>query len=179
MSEQPACFLRTERIGFRLWTAKDLPLAVGIWGNPRVTRLVADLGNPSEEQARERLARELANQGAYGVQYWPIFLLDGGENLGCCGLRPFRPEAGVFEIGAHLLPGRWGQGYATEALRCVIAHAFGPLKLRGLFARHNPNNHGSERIMKKLGFHYTHNEFMPQTGLGHPCYLLRAEEYRG
>jgi [ribosomal protein S5]-alanine N-acetyltransferase len=179
MSDRQAFFLRTERIDFRIWTAEDLPLAIGIWGNPQVTRLVADLGNPSKEQARERLAREMANQDAYGVQYWPIFMVDSGEHLGCCGLRPYRPEEGVFEIGAHLLPGRWGHGYATEALRCVVAHAFGPLQVRALFARHNPSNHGSGRVLEKLGFRNTHDEFMPQTGLNHPCYLLQAEEYRG
>jgi ribosomal-protein-alanine N-acetyltransferase len=179
MSDRERYFLRTERIGFRCWTADDLPLAVAIWGNPEVTRLVADLGNPSEAQARERLAREMANQDTFGVQYWPIFLLDGGEHLGCCGLRPYRPDDGVFEIGAHLLPGHWRQDYATEATRRVIAHAFGPLGVRGLFARHNPHNHGSGRILGKLGFRYTHDELMPQTGLGHPCYLLRAEDWRG
>jgi RimJ/RimL family protein N-acetyltransferase len=168
----PAYFLRTERIGFRTWSAEDVPLAVGIWGDPEVTRLIADLGLPSEGQARERLAREMANLSAHGVQYWPIFLLDGGANLGCCGLRPYRPEGGMFEVGAHILPARWGRGYATEALRCVIAQAFGPLKARGLFARHNPNNHGSGRVLGNLGFRYTHDEFVPQTGLHHPCYLM-------
>jgi hypothetical protein len=51
--------MRTERLGFRCWAAKDLPLAVAIWGQPAVTRLIADLANPSEEQARRRLAREM------------------------------------------------------------------------------------------------------------------------
>jgi RimJ/RimL family protein N-acetyltransferase len=172
MREQPAYCLQTERIGFRVWTAEDLPLALAIWGNPQVTKLIADLGNPSEEQARERLAREVANREAFGVQYWPLFLLDGGEPLGCCGLRPCRPEEGVYEVGAHILPPRWRQGYASEALRCVVAHAFGPLKVRGLFARHHPQNHGSGRVLARLGFRYTHDEVMPQTGLHHPCYLL-------
>src|SRR5262249_9778056 len=140
------------RIGFRCWRCEDLPLALTIWGNPLVTRLIADLGDPCEEQARQRLAREMANWEAFGVQYWPIFLLDGGENLGCCGLRPYRPEEGVFELGAHLLREYWGRGYATEATRRVIAHAFGPLGARALFARHNPANRGSVRILKKLGF---------------------------
>jgi ribosomal-protein-alanine N-acetyltransferase len=175
MNDQSDYFLRTERIGFRVWTADDLPLAVTIWGDPRVTRLVADLGHPSPEQAGERLAREVANHDAYGVQYWPIFLLDGGEPLGCCGLRPYRPEEGLFEVGAHLLPERWSQGYATEAVRGVVGHAFGPLGVRGLFARHHPGNHGSGRILEKFGFRHTHDEFMSQTGLDHPCYLLLRE----
>lgn len=32
-------FLRSERVGFRTWTAEDLPLALGLWGDPEVTRL--------------------------------------------------------------------------------------------------------------------------------------------
>ena len=173
MSGGQRYFLRTERLGFRCWAAQDLPLAVAIWGQPAVTRLIADLGNPSEEQAQQRLAREMANQEAYGVQYWPLFLLDGDEHLGCCGLRPCRPADGVFEVGAHLLPAQWNRGYATEATRGVIRHAFERLGIRGLFARHHPHNGGSGRILAKLGFRYTHEERMPQTGLDHPCYLLR------
>ena len=42
----------------------------------------------------------------------------------------YRPEVGVLEIGAHLLPQYWRQGCATEATRCVIDHAFRTLKLR-------------------------------------------------
>ena len=112
MSDGQRYFMRTERLGFRCWAAKDLPLAVAIWGQPEVTRLIADLGNPSAEQARQRLAREMANQDAFRVQYWPLFLLDGGKHLGCCGLRPYRPDDGVFEVGAHLLPAQWNRGYA-------------------------------------------------------------------
>jgi hypothetical protein len=78
MSDGQRYFMRTERLGFQCWAAKDLPLAVAIWGQPEVTRLIADLANPSEEQARRRLAREMANQEAFGVQYWPLFRLDGG-----------------------------------------------------------------------------------------------------
>jgi hypothetical protein len=39
-----------------------------------------------------------------------------------------------------------------------------------------PHNGGSGRVLEKLGFGYTHDEFMPQTGLNHPCYLLRPAD---
>ena len=162
-----------EEIVFRQWSHEDISLAAAIWADPQVTRLIADLGNPTEQQARDRLARELGNQAAYGVQYWPIFLRTG-THLGCCGLRPYQPA--VFEVGAHILPQHWGRGYATKALRCVLTYAFGTLRAEALFARHNPHNHGSGRVLTKLGFRYTHDQFMPQTGLNHPCYLLHADE---
>src|SRR5262245_40795823 len=139
-------FMRSARVGFRCWTEEDLPLAVAIWADPRVTRLVADLGNPSVEQARARLSLEVSDLAAFGVQYWPIFLLEG-QHLGCCGLRPYRPEEGVFKLGAHILPSYRKQGYAIEATRRVIEHAFGPLGIKALFARHNPHNSGSVRIV--------------------------------
>jgi hypothetical protein len=59
----------------------------------------------------------------------------------------------------------------------ALTHAFGPLGVRGLFARHHPHNHGSGRVLTSLGFRYTHDEFMPQTGLRRPCYLLTAGDY--
>jgi RimJ/RimL family protein N-acetyltransferase len=81
----------------------------------------------------------------------------------------------VFEVGAHLLPAYWGHGYATEALAAVVEYAFAVLKSEALFARHNPHNHGSAHVLTRLGFRHTHDEYMPQSGLNHPCYLLRPE----
>jgi hypothetical protein len=49
------------RVTFRLWTVEDLSLAIAIWGSREVTRLIADIGTRSEEQARECLAKEMAN----------------------------------------------------------------------------------------------------------------------
>src|SRR5262245_42339410 len=109
-----AYFLTSERIGFRTWAVEDLPLAMGLWGDPEVTKLIDARGQLSEDQVRERLSREIATQASHGIQYWPAFLLGTGEHLGCGGLRPYRPDEGVYELGSHLRPRYWGQGYATE-----------------------------------------------------------------
>lgn len=95
-------------------------------------------------------------------------------HLGCCGLRPYRLEDGIYELGFHLRPEHWGQGYATEAARAVIDHAFDTLHARALFAGHHPGNVASRRLLEKLGFRYTHDEFYAPTGLEHPSYLLES-----
>src|SRR5215813_6985824 len=65
----------TARLSFRTWREDDFPLAVALWGDPRVT---AFIGGPfSEEEIRQRLEREMALQHDHGLQYWPIFLLEG------------------------------------------------------------------------------------------------------
>lgn len=166
--------LQTERLGFRPWSEDDLGLALGLWGDPEVTRLI---GGPfSEEQVQERLSREIATQRSHGVQYWPMFLLTTGEHVGCCGLRPHRLEEKIYEIGFHLRRAQWGRGYAPEAARAVIEHAFGALDAAGLFAGHNPANDASRRLLAKLGFRYTHDEYYAPTGLNHPSYLLTKAE---
>jgi ribosomal-protein-alanine N-acetyltransferase len=169
-----AYFLHTERLGFRRWTEEDLDLAVGLWGDPRVTRLIDARGQLSVDDVRQRLAREIAIERTHGVQYWPIFLREGGAHVGCCGLRPHDLAARVYELGAHLRADHWGRGLAMEAASAVVAHAFSSLGASALFAGHNPANHDSRRLLEKLGFQYTHDELYPPTGLHHPSYLLRA-----
>ena len=67
-------------------------------------------------------------------------------------------------------------GLAVEAARAVIEYALTTLGAAGLFAGHHPANEASRRVLIKLGFHYTHDEFYPPTGLNHPSYRLAAEE---
>jgi len=149
---------------------EDVPLALALWGNSEVTHT---FGGPfSEPQILERLAREIANQLAYKLQYWPVFLLDTHEFAGCCGLRPYKTGTQVFELGFHFLPQFWKKGLATEAAQAVISYAFGTLALKGLFAGHHPDNAASARVLEKLGFRYTHRELYPPTGELHPSYFL-------
>jgi len=166
-------FLRTQRLGFRLWSDTDGALAMTLWGDAEVTRL---FGGPfSDNEVRARLEREVAQQADHGVQYWPIFLLESGEFVGCCGLRPYplgEPAGTVYEVGFHLRPQYWGRGLAKEAARAVIDHAFDALPTTSLFAGHHPDNAASARLLETLGFRYDHDEFYPPTGREHPSYVL-------
>jgi [ribosomal protein S5]-alanine N-acetyltransferase len=165
-------FLTTERLGFRSWQPEDIDLALALWGDPVVSRFIHAGGPPSPAAIEARLAREISMQAEHGIQYWPIFLLDGGAHVGCAGLRPYRPEQGILEIGVHLRPAFFRQGIAVEAARAVIAHAFEKAGAQALFAGHNPDNIASRAMLQKLGFRYTHDELYPPTGLMHPSYLL-------
>jgi len=171
--ERPAhrYFMVSERLGFGSWTQDDLPLAAAIWGDPEVTRLTGGPFTPRQVQAR--LDAEISNLLHHGIQYWPLFRLDTGEHVGCCGLRPRDMDAAVMELGFHLRREAWGHGYASEAAKAVIAWA--PTKgVAALMAGHHPQNHASGRALQGLGFIYTHDELYPPTGLMEPCYLLKV-----
>ena len=168
-------FLTTGRLGFAHWSASDLALAQGLWGNAEVTSLI---GGPfTVEQVEQRLNAEIACTDAYNVQYWPIFVLEDGAHAGCAGLRPYRIDQRIYELGFHLRPEYWGRGFAQEAGRAVIAYAFEQADASALFAGHHPANSASRRVLSKLGFQFTHEEFYAPTGLQHPSYQLTRSDY--
>jgi ribosomal-protein-alanine N-acetyltransferase len=174
MDRSNTYFLKTARLGFSRWSMDDFPLAVALWGDPEVTQFLGGAFSPEEIQ--ERLGREIALMSAHNIQYWPVFLLAGDAHVGCGGLRPYRLEDGVYEMGVHLRSAYWGQGLAAEAGHAIIAFAFETLGAQALFAGHHPANEASRRVLSKLGFQFTHLEFYAPTGLQHPSYLLKRTE---
>ena len=170
MSASRSYFMTTDRLGFGHWNEDDLALAMTLWGDPRVS---AFIGGPyAEEDVRARLTRQIEMSLAHKVQYWPVFLLQDGELAGCAGLRPYGDDKQIQELGFHFRPQYWGQGIAQEAARAVIAFAFETLDLKALFAGHHPDNAASARLLRKLGFRFTHQEIYPPTGILEPAYLL-------
>jgi ribosomal-protein-alanine N-acetyltransferase len=169
-------FIMTTRLGFRQWRENDLDLALILWSDYEVTKLIDARGKLSEAQVQERLTQEIRREKDYGVQYWPIFLLESNEFVGCCGLRPYNLSQQMYEIGFHIRSTHWRCGYAFEAACAVIDYAFNTFKATSLFAGHHPKNEASRSLLEKLGFHYTHDEYYPPTGLHHPSYLLKFSE---
>jgi len=159
----------TARLTFRCWVAEDLPLAIALWGDARVMAKI-DARAPGADSAQARLELEIRREREHGVQYWPIFGRSDGAHVGCCGLRPYQPD--VYELGFHLRPEAWGAGYATEAARAVIAHAFDERGAARLIAGHHPDNDASRRTLEKLGFTFTHRQLYEPTGREHPYYAL-------
>ena len=59
------------------------------------------------------------------------------------------------EIGYWLGVKFWGHGYATEAVRAVIDHAFEDLDCEALAAGARVTNPASRRVLEKCGFQWT------------------------
>lgn len=170
-------FLKTNRLGFRNWHENDLPLALQLWGDHDVTRFIDARGRLNEEQVKEKLLNEIDCFNQFSIQYFPIFLLNNNDFVGCCGLRPYQLIKSYYEIGFHINKKFWRQGLAKEAADAMINYAFNKLEAVELFAGHNPKNEGSKFLLNKLGFQYSQDEYYPPTGLNHPSYILSAERF--
>lgn len=67
-------------------------------------------------------------------------------------------KAGAYalpEVGFILRRDLWGQGLATEAMRCLIPHIFATTDVPALTADVDPRNLGSLRVLERLGFRET------------------------
>ncbi len=170
-------FLTTERLGFSVWNENDIFYALELWGNPEVTKFIVAGGTMLKEDVQQRLKKEIETFNNVNIQYWPIYFKETHENVGCCGVRPYDCEKNILEMGVHIKEQHWGIGIAQEACSKVIEYCFNTLKVKALFAGHNPKNISSAGLLKKLGFTYTHDEFYPPTGLYHPSYLLTKQDY--
>jgi RimJ/RimL family protein N-acetyltransferase len=84
-----------------------------------------------------------------------VFLIAtrGGNVIGGCGIARFGEEPP--EIGYWLGVPFWGQGYATEAVRAVIDHAFGDLGYDSVAGGARVSNPASRRVLEKCGFQWT------------------------
>lgn len=170
-------WMKTARLVFSRWAAKDLDLAQLLWGNPAVTRYISRTGRLTDEEIATRLQAEIDQGRSTGLQYWPVFLKKGSLLVGCCGLRPYQDESDCAELGAHLLPEYWRQGLAAEASRSVIAYAFRQLGMQALMAGHHPENQASRRTLLRLGFMPLGKEYYPPTGLYHPSYRITGKDF--
>ena len=84
-----------------------------------------------------------------------VFLIcaSNGGIVGCCGIAKLDGETP--EIGYWLGVPFWGKGYATEAARALIDHAFGELGYDRLLAGARVSNPASRRVLEKCGFQWT------------------------
>jgi RimJ/RimL family protein N-acetyltransferase len=84
-----------------------------------------------------------------------VFVITTGDGsvLGCCGIG--RLDGEHPEIGYWLGVPSWGKGYATEAARAVIDHAFGDLGYDVLVGGARVSNPASRRVLQKCGFEWT------------------------
>lgn len=142
--------LETDRLSLRPFEAADLEAFHAIWGDPEVIWWGA---NESLEKTREAFERLLQRHADWpeGVGWLAVRRKGEDEVLGDVLLQP-APFAPGIEIGWHFRRDAWGRGYATEAARGVLEHAFREGVIERVYAIVALTNERSLRIVEKLGF---------------------------
>ena len=140
--------------------ARDVDALYGIFSDEEVTRYTAFRRMESRADAEALLDEIHRFRDAGTLFQWGVERAGHGEDgtgdahpvIGTCTLAEIDAEHSRAELGFMLARAEWGQGLATDAVRTVLAHAFEDLGLHRVEADIDPRNHGSIRVVTRLGF---------------------------
>jgi RimJ/RimL family protein N-acetyltransferase len=140
--------LETARLVLRAPRHGDVKSIVRLAGDRRVAENTARIPHPyGRDNAEQFIAAINRQQGEATF----VITMDK-DTIGVCGVEA--RETGV-EIGCWLGVAFWGHGFATEAVRAVIDHAFGGLDHQTLQSGARISNPASRRVLEKCGFQWT------------------------
>ena len=118
-------------------------------------RLGLRVKRPDDAPLLGYVAEHAEHQERFGFSVWALVDRSTGEVVGEAGLLVC--DEGV-EIAWGVLPAHRGRGYAEEAGRAILAHAFGPLGLDQVWAFVDEDNGASQRIAERLGMEHVRSE---------------------
>jgi ribosomal-protein-alanine N-acetyltransferase len=171
--------LETDRLILRQWLPRDREPFAAMNADPAV---MAHFPAPLTAAESDALADAIAaHHAARGFGLWALEIPGVTPFAGFVGLSvpgftaPFAP---CVEIGWRLAAAQWGHGYATEAARAVLAHAWDVLRLDEVVSFTTAGNDRSRAVMTRLGMRYDPADDFdhPRLPPGHP--LRRHVLYR-
>jgi len=167
--------IESERLLLRRLDLGDLEFLVRLHADPEVARYLA-LGRPrTREESTAWLESVMRNYEERGLGQLAVVRKSDGVLLGRCGLADLVVEARATvaavprgwyhreeapadaeivserELGYTFDRSSWGQGYASEAARCVYEYARYELKLLRVVSVIHPENARSLRLVERFG----------------------------
>jgi len=148
-------YLETERLALHRFTADDADLLIELDSDPAVMRYLTGGEPTAPEVVRERdLPSILAGYEKWGGKFG-LFAAQAKDCGAFIGWFILRPEPGgpldEVELGYRLRQAAWDKGYATEGSRALLGKAFTELDMRLVWAETMSVNHGSRKVMEKVG----------------------------
>ncbi|MHC9083958.1 GNAT family N-acetyltransferase [Luteimonas sp. RIT-PG2_3] len=140
----------TERLRVRRWRSSDLAALVSVYGDADAMRWVGDGQAITREQCMRWLDVTAANYERRGYGMFAVEQHATPGVIGFCGLvhPDDQPEP---EIKYAFLRSHWGQGFATEAARGLMAYGASTFRMELIIATTAPANTASHRVLLKAG----------------------------
>jgi len=150
LRERLLAVLETQRLVLRAPRLVDAKAIAALANDRRIAENTARIPHPYRMPDAESWIVG-ANADIDAETY--LITLANGSVIGGCGFE--MKDGPVPEIGYWLGVRHWGKGYATEAVRALIDHAFTDLDHKALQSSVRVTNPGSRRVLEKCGFQWT------------------------
>lgn len=157
------------RLFFREWTTTDANLLFELNQNPKVLEYTGDVPFLSLKEA-EKFIQNYTDYQKNGIGRWLVFQKIDAQFLGWCGLKKHK---NFVDLGFRLKEEFWNNGFATEAAKATIEYGFRHLDLTEIIGRTMEANHASQKVLQKIGMHYSHKEWIE--GL-HEAMIFKIEK---
>jgi len=159
----------THRLILRTLNESDLDALMSVWGDQEVMRYSGGAGTREREENALKFYITLYKENGYS----PYAVIEKKNQgfLGVCGFNP-PSENGEIELVYHFAKKHWGMGYATEAAEACIDYAKNHFLTDKIAAFIDPENIGSENVLKKLGFEYKGAKFHQGSQKIEPYFVL-------
>jgi RimJ/RimL family protein N-acetyltransferase len=142
--------LETQRLLLRPFRDTDLDAYAAMCADPDVMRFVGDRGVLSRDDAWRQMAMLVGHWQLRGFGMWAVEERTTGAFIGRVGLH-FPDGWPDREVAWALARSYWGRGFALEAARAALAHAFGPLAWERAISLIDPQNARSIGLAERLG----------------------------
>jgi RimJ/RimL family protein N-acetyltransferase len=145
--------LFSERLFLRRLEAGDAVVLCGYRSLPEVARFQSWTSFELDDARSLIDGQSGLEPGIPGTWFqWAIVERTTERMLGDCGLHCRRDDPRQMELGITLSPDCQKQGYATEALSCLLDFVFGTLGKHRVFAVTDAQNMAAASLFRRLGF---------------------------
>ena len=144
--------VETGRLLLREFVQEDWEAVHRYDTDPEVSRYM-EWGPNTEEATRAFIAQAVAAQGAEPRTdfQFAVLLKHDRRLIGACRLAFSHGPSREAGLGYSYERASWGQGYATEAARALLAFGFAEVSLHRIWATCDPANVGSMHVLEKVG----------------------------
>ncbi len=145
--------IETDRLRIRPWEPRDRAPFAALATDPEMMRFMTD-GRPwTDEEIDGYFTRQAATLAANGFCLGAVDEKASGRMIGLAGLQ-LLGSTGELETGYWIARDLWGRGYASEAARGALRHAFEVVGGARVLAITDHDNRASRRVMEKIGMIY-------------------------
>jgi len=170
----------TDRLILRPFKESDAPYLFELNDDEEVMRYTGDIPFKDVEDARKFALDYINNpQGQikkYHMGRLAVIRKEDLAFLGWTGLK-YHQEGDFVDTGYRFMKKYWGNGYATEATRRVLKHAFNDHQLKVVEAHVHEHNYGSQKVAQRLNMKLDYRFLWSGTKPAR-CYKITQDEFK-
>lgn len=144
--------IETKRLILRRFKIDDAMEMYKNWASDKeVTKFLSWPPHKDDEVSKSIINLWIKETESEKNYHWCIELKENSEAIGSIGVVNVAENIEAIEIGYCIGKKYWGQGIMSEAFKALIDFFFQEVQVNRIVAKHDTNNPGSGKVMRKCG----------------------------